>query len=95
MTYKDDGTKDVAASANTKAARKSLPVNLHQHARRRLAYLVAARSLEDLKAWTGLGLHPLKADRHGQYAIRINDQYRICFRWTKAGAEECEITDYH
>src|SRR3954471_16083100 len=79
--YRDRGTRDIAAGVTSKAARSLLPVSLHEVARRRLAYLAAARSLDDLRAWPGLNLHALTGGRRGQHAIRINDQYRICFRW--------------
>jgi toxin HigB-1 len=64
-------------------------------ARRKLAMVHAAVSLQDLKSPPGNKLHDLKGDRKGQWAIRINDQYRICFYWTPEGATEVEITDYH
>ncbi len=57
--------------------------------------LVAATRLDDLKSPPGNGLHSLSGDREGQYAIRLNDQYRLCFRWTKGGAEAVEIADDH
>jgi proteic killer suppression protein len=62
---------------------------------RKLAMLVQAKRLADLKKPYGNRLHALKRDRAGEHAIRINDTYRICFRWTDAGAEDVEITDYH
>jgi proteic killer suppression protein len=93
--YRDKATRDVAAGMESKAARRVLPVSLHELARRRLAFLSAARSLDDLRAWAGLNLHTLRQDRHGQYAIRINDKYRICFRWIAGDADHVEITDYH
>src|SRR5438132_9772933 len=94
-SYRDRGTRDIAASMNSKAARQTLPPNLHDFARRRLAFLAAAQSLEDMRARHGLNLHPLERDRAGQYAIRINDQYRICFTWDTGDADDVEITDYH
>ena len=51
--------------------------------------------LEDLRAPPGNRLESLAGGREGQHSIRINDQYRVCFRWTKDGAEEVEIVDYH
>jgi proteic killer suppression protein len=97
ITYADRGTYDIAAGINSKAARKKLPVRLQQLARRRMAFMASAQSLDDLSATArpGLNLHALKSDRAGQYAIRINDQYRICFFWTSRGPEHVEITDYH
>lgn len=64
-------------------------------ATRKLQLLDAAFNLHDLKAPPGNKLHPLDRDRAGQHAIRINDQYRICFLWTPAGPADVEITDYH
>ncbi len=63
-------------------------------ARRKLEMLGAAGRLEDLKIPPGNGLEALKHDRRGQYSIRINDQWRVCFRWDD-GAEDVEIVDYH
>ena len=63
-------------------------------ARLRLELLDAATSLRDL-GLPGLRLERLKGDRHGQYSIRINDQFRICFRWQGGYANEVEIVDYH
>ena len=56
--------------------------------------LDAAETLVDLRVPPGNGLEKLAGDRAGQYSIRINQQWRICFRWTDAGPEELEITDY-
>lgn len=64
-------------------------------ARRKLRQLQIAGRLEDLRVPPGNHLEALKADRRGQYSIRINDQWRICFGWTAAGAEDVEIVDYH
>jgi len=62
---------------------------------RKLAILDAAECLNDLQIPPGNRLEPLRGDRHGQHSIRINDQFRICFVWSEAGAEEVEIVDYH
>jgi proteic killer suppression protein len=64
-------------------------------AQRKLDMLDSATRLEDLKAPPSNRLEKLKEDRLGQHAIRINDQYRICFRWTDDGPERVEISDYH
>ena len=64
-------------------------------ARRKLLYLNQARGLQDLLAPTGNRLEALKGDRKGQYSIRINDQWRICFRWRDGHAHDVEIVDYH
>jgi proteic killer suppression protein len=64
-------------------------------ARRKLRQLEIAGRLHDLQIPPGNRLEALKGDRAGQYSIRVNDQFRICFRWTIVGAEDVEIVDYH
>ena len=64
-------------------------------ARRKLRQLQIAGRLDDLRVPPGNRLEALKGDRAGQHSIRINDQYRVCFRWTAVGAEDVEIVDYH
>ena len=64
-------------------------------ARRRLRQLEIAARLDDLRIPPGNRLEALKGDRAGQHSIRINDQFRICFRWTPAGPAHVEIVDYH
>jgi proteic killer suppression protein len=95
QSFRDQGSADLFEGVDSKAARKCLPSTLHQVAKRRLDNLDAARSLKDLAAIPGNELHPLKRERAGQYAIRINDAYRICFAWTELGPVEVEVTDYH
>ena len=68
---------------------------IERQARRKLLYLHRARSLQDLMAPPGNHLEALKGDRQGQHSIRINDQWRICFRWEQGNAYDVEITDYH
>ena len=62
---------------------------------RKLRQVGSASVLEDLRSPPGNRLEALRGDRAGQHSIRINDQWRICFRWTDAGPEEVEIVDYH
>jgi toxin HigB-1 len=69
--------------------------NVVKAATRKLTQLEAATTLEFLKSPPGNHLEALKGDRKGQHSIRINDQWRICFRWTKSGPEDVEIVDYH
>ena len=64
-------------------------------ARRKLRQLEIAGRLDDLNVPPGDRLERLRGDRDGQYSIRINDQFRVCFRWTEAGPTEVEIVDYH
>lgn len=68
---------------------------LQRVALRKLVILDAAESLADLRVPPGNRLEKLGGDRSGQHSIRVNDQWRICFRWTKAGPEDVSITDYH
>ena len=70
-------------------------VNFEAPARRKLRFLVSARDLRDLFVPAGNRLEGLKGDRLGQHSIRINDQYRICFRWHEGKAYDVEIVDYH
>ena len=70
-------------------------VNFERVALRKIRQLQAAGVLDDLKIPPGNMLESLSGDRQGQYSIRINRQFRICFRWTTAGAEDVEIVDYH
>lgn len=70
-------------------------VNIAKAARRKLRQLEIANRLEDLRVPPGNHLEALKGDRSGQYSIRINDQWRVCFRWLDGFAEDVEIVDYH
>ena len=69
--------------------------NIAKVARRKIRQLEIAAQLEDLRVPSGNRLEALRGDRAGQHSIRINDQWRICFRWTNLGAEDVEIVDYH
>jgi proteic killer suppression protein len=71
------------------------PTDIQRNAQRKLAILDAAEKLEDLRVPPGNRLEKLKSDRQGQYSIRINDQWRICFRWDNSHAYDVEIVDYH
>lgn len=95
QTFGDAASEDIYNGVDSKRARKALPSNLYSVALRRLDYLDAAKTLDDLKVPPGNRLHALTGDRAGQHSISINDQYRICFVWTGADAEDVEITDYH
>ncbi|MBX3056532.1 MAG: type II toxin-antitoxin system RelE/ParE family toxin [Anaerolineae bacterium] len=74
---------------------RKLPHNIQQTARRKLLYLQDAEDLRDLLAPPGNRLEKLHGKREGQYSIRINDQWRICFRWENGRALDVEIVDYH
>ena len=72
-----------------------LPKDIQRTARRKLIYLDDAEDLQDLLAPPGNRLEKLKGNRSGQYSIRINDQWRICFEWSDNNAKNVEIVDYH
>ncbi len=74
---------------------RRLPSDIQTAALRKLRLINAARRVEDLRIPPGNRLEALKGDRAGQWSIRINDQWRICFRWRDGGAEDVEIVDYH
>ena len=74
---------------------KKLPKDIQRTARRKLIYLDDAEDLQDLLVPPGNRLEKLKGDRAGQYSIRINDQWRICFKWVGNKARDVEIVDYH
>lgn len=85
--------KDTQALAEGQRVRRF--VNIETVARRKLRQLPVAGRLEDLRIPPGNRLESLAADRAGQYSIRINDRWRVCFRWVDAMAEDVEIVDYH
>jgi proteic killer suppression protein len=74
--------------------RKGFPADLIKVVRRKLGYLNAAATIDDLKAPPGNRLEILKGDRAGQHSIRVNDRFRICFVWTAEGPIEVEFVDY-
>jgi proteic killer suppression protein len=74
---------------------RKLDQGTHRAALRKLLILDAAETLDDLRVPPGNRLEKLKGDRAGSYSVRINQQWRICFRWTPAGPEDIEIVDYH
>ncbi len=86
-------------SAGTEALYNDQPVarwrTIERPARRKLLYLSQARTIQDLLVPPGNRLEALKGDRKGQHSIRINDQWRICFRWSDGHAYDVEIVDYH
>ncbi len=74
---------------------RQLDPNTQRAALRKLLILDAAETLEDLRIPPGNRLEKLRGDRAGQYSIRVNQQWRVCFRWTTGGPEDLEIVDYH
>ncbi|MFQ5478875.1 MAG: type II toxin-antitoxin system RelE/ParE family toxin [Candidatus Binatia bacterium] len=84
---------DTEALANGKRVRRFR--SIESVARRKLRQLEIAGRLGDLRVPPGNRLETLRGRRKGQYSIRVNEQYRVCFRWTAAGAKDVEIVDYH
>ncbi len=74
---------------------RRLPPDVQRVAQRKLALLDAADSLQDLRVPPGNRLERLSGSREGQFSIRVNDQWRVCFRWSGTDAHDVEITDYH
>lgn len=94
-SFHDRGTEDIFNGVNSKIARKTCPKNLWRIAGRKLEQLDSVESLEELRIPPGNRLEVLKGERIGQYSIRINDQYRICFFWQDNEPDKVEIVDYH
>jgi len=90
VSFKDADTEALAGGRRVRRF-----VNIEAVARRKLRQLQIAGRLDDLRVPPGNRLEALKGDRAGQYSIRANDRYRVCFRWSAAGANDVEIVDYH
>ena len=95
ISFKDAGTEDIFNGMNTKAARKTCPASLWKVVVRKLDKLDSVITLNELQIPPGNRLEALTGNRIGQYSIRINEQYRICFLWSENGPEKVEIADYH
>jgi proteic killer suppression protein len=93
--FKNKVTEDINYGRATKESFRILPKQLHRKAQIKLARLGAVTSMQDLQEIRGNRFEKLKGDRQGQYSIRKNDQYRICFKWEKENAVDVEIVDYH
>ncbi len=90
-SFKDKRTEAVFRGE----APKGVPADILKAIRRKLQALDAATAVTDLRFPPGNGLHQLTEDRKGQWAIKVNDQFRICFEWGQSGPENVEFTDYH
>lgn len=94
-SFKDQGTEDIFNGRRTKEARRSCPQQLWRVAGRKLDQLDSVSQLEELRVPPGNRLESLKGERAGQWSVRINVRYRICFEWTDTGPAQVEIVDYH
>ena len=95
ISFRDKATEDLFNGIASRHARKACPQSLLRIVRRKLDQLDSAVLLDDLKVPPGNRLEALTGDRKGQYSIRLNDQYRICFAWSDSGPADVEVTDYH
>ncbi|MGD8290455.1 MAG: type II toxin-antitoxin system RelE/ParE family toxin [Desulfobacterales bacterium] len=95
QSFKNQATEDLFNGKVTKAALKIIPRNLWNIVSRKLDQMDSVAALNELRIPPGNHLEALKRDRQGQHSIRINDQYRICFKWTESGPSDVEVTDYH
>lgn len=94
-SFADKGTEDIFDGVNSREARSACPSSLWSVAIRKLDQINRVSALGDLTIPPGNRLERLMGHRAGQYSIRINDQYRVCFRWEEGHADDVEITDYH
>ncbi|MFC1642438.1 type II toxin-antitoxin system RelE/ParE family toxin [Myxococcota bacterium] len=92
--WKNKGTEDLFDGSSSRDARRLLPRSLVPIAQRKLSLVAAAATLDALRVPPSNHLEALRGGRQGQYSIRINDQYRICFTWN-GSAEDIEVVDYH
>ena len=94
-SFKNRGTEDIFNGVNSKAARKVCPKTLWAVAGRKLDQVDSVETLGELGIPPGNRFEALKGSREGQYSIRINEQYRICFAWEENEPQDVEIVDYH
>ena len=94
-SFSDKGTEDIFNGIDSKIARKKCPTNLRSVTIRKLDQLDSVVHLSALRIPPGNRFEALRGNKEGQYSIRINKQYRICFSWTELGPIDVEIVDYH
>ena len=94
-SFADGATEDLFNGVDSRRARRACPRALWPAARRKLTQLNRVRSLGEANVPPGNRLERLRGNRAGQLSIRINDQYRVCFRWEDGYADDVEVTDYH
>jgi toxin HigB-1 len=95
VDFKNAATAEIYSGASSAKARRFLPSALHAVARRKMDQVRAASTVASLRIPPGNRLEALSGDRAGQYSIRINDQYRLCFTFEDGAAANLEIVDYH
>ncbi len=95
VSFKNQATEDIFNGKSSKSARKLCPQSLWKVATRKLDQLDSVLNIDELKVPPGNRLESLSGNRKGEFSIRINDQHRICFKWSESGPFDVEITDYH
>jgi proteic killer suppression protein len=95
VSFKNKATEDVFNGKASKEARKACPQAIWRVAGRKLDQLDSVEALNELKVPPGNRLELLSGNRKGQYSIRINEKFRICFKWAESGPFDAEIIDYH
>ena len=94
-SFADGATEDLFNGVDSRRARQACPARIWPTVRRKLTQINRVRELRELNVPPGNRLERLRGDRAGQHSIRINDQYRVCFRWEDGNADNVEVTDYH
>lgn len=94
-SFRNQATEDIFNGENTKVARKLCPQSLWNVATRKLDQLDSVTAFDELRVPPGNRLEALSGDRNDEYSIRINQQYRVCFKWKESNPYDVEITDYH
>lgn len=95
VSFANQGTEDIFNGVSSRYAAKLCPKILWRIAQRKLDQLDSITRLDELRIPPGNRLEALIGDRKGQYSIRVNDQYRICFKWSNNGPQQVELVDYH
>ena len=95
QSFKDEETEEIASSLKSKRSLRRLPSELHFVAYKKLVFLDNITNLDSLRAWPSLHLEKLRGNRSGQWSIRINLKYRICFEYENGDVRNVEIVDYH
>jgi len=95
QSFKNKGAEDLFNGISSREARQTCPYVLWRVVARKLDPLDSVEMLDELRIPPGNRLEQPSGERRGQYSIRINDQYRICFLWTNPGPDHVEIVDYH
>jgi len=94
-SFRNQGTEDLFNREDTKAARRVCPANVRKVAQRKLDQLNFATQIGDMRIPPNNQLEKLKGDRDGQWSVRVNQQFRVCFAWSAKGPSDVEIVDYH